>query len=47
MIVHLDEAARVELDARAVGQQVLREGPAADRDDDAVHDERLLPLASV
>ena len=41
VIVDLDESARIEHDARAIGQQVLREGPAADGDDDAVDDERL------
>ena len=41
-VVDLDEAALVELDARALAEQVLRERPPPDRDDDLVDGDRLL-----
>ncbi len=44
VVVDLDESALVEHDARALGEQILRERPPADRDDQAVDDERLITL---
>ena len=41
VVVDLDEAALVELHARAIGQQVLRERPAAHAHDEFVDGDRL------
>ena len=42
VIVDLDEAAAVERDAGALGQQVLGEWPPPDGDDHSIDDERLV-----
>ena len=43
-MIDVDEAALVELHARAFAEQILRERPAADRHDDLVDFDALLAL---